>query len=212
MMNELLIARYTGNEWPGRKTAAPARTPAARGARSAEHVEVAHLRTPPLRFQRHLRAQVLVDQLSRRGVAARLGRAGGRGHLELVTLPLGSAANLADEEVGFSFEEPDHRCAPLRSVVTCTAGVVPTAGPLPAAFLPVEADCRRALCAARARRLNADAHTPVFGAGRLGRRVRCACRLSLNRVTIEVLLSEPVVDPIASGYLIQTSPKLRYPG
>jgi hypothetical protein len=27
-----------------------------------------------------------------------------------------------------------------------------------------------------------------------------------------VLLSEPVVDPIASGYLIQTSPKLRYPG
>jgi hypothetical protein len=29
---------------------------------------------------------------------------------------------------------------------------------------------------------------------------------------IQVLLSEPVVDPIASGYLIQTSPKLRYPG
>src|SRR5688572_1942978 len=70
---------------------------------SVEYLEV-WLRPPTLRLERHLRAQVMIDQLPRRRVLTRVGWTRRRRDLELVRPAFERVPDLADEEVGLTFE------------------------------------------------------------------------------------------------------------
>jgi hypothetical protein len=79
-----------------------------RALESGEYFDVGESRTPPLRLKRDLGSKVMVDELGRRPVVARLGGTVRRRHFELEGFAFVGPADFTDEQLGFAFKKPDH--------------------------------------------------------------------------------------------------------